>query len=107
MGGWPCGHASPNLEAELQKLLEPLRGKSRPWLVWIKSVTQPGCDRPLPEGVALESMAFFRQVKPKWHSKRWRSGVYIRVLAGGFPDWCRRWFGDCSGLNTGLGKFFA
>lgn len=57
------------LEEELEKLLTPLRTKSRPGLGWIKSVTQRGQDLPLRDGIALESLAFVQYITTSSHPK--------------------------------------
>lgn len=49
---------SDSLDAELEKLLASLRGKSRTGLGWTKSIAQRGKDLPLRDGIALESSAF-------------------------------------------------
>ena len=46
------------LEEELEKLVAPLRTKSRPALSRIKSVTLRGQEMPLRDGIALESLSF-------------------------------------------------
>ena len=55
------------LDAALDELTAPLRGKSRPGLAWIKSVTRRGRDLPIREGVALEGMAFVQYVAASTH----------------------------------------
>ena len=55
------------LDEELEKLLQPLRTKSRPGLAWIKSVAQRGQDLPLRDGVAIETMAFAQYVATSTH----------------------------------------
>ena len=51
-----------DLDDELEKLLAPLRTKSRPGLGWIKSVTVRGQELALRDGIALESLAFAQYV---------------------------------------------
>ena len=55
------------LEGELEKLLSPLRTKSRAGLAWIKSVAQRGQSLPLRDGVAIEIMAFAQYVATSPH----------------------------------------
>ena len=57
------------LDQELEKLLAPLRVKSRPGLGWIKSVTQRGRDLPLRDGTALEGLAFRQYVSNSSHPR--------------------------------------
>ena len=59
--------AAGELEQELEKILAPLRTKSRPGLGWIKSVALRGRDLPLEDGVALEIMAFAQYVATSPH----------------------------------------
>ena len=56
-----------DLDQELEKLLEPLRTKSRAGLGWIKSVALRGQDMPLRDGVAMEIMAFAQYVATSNH----------------------------------------
>ena len=56
-----------DLDEELEKLLTPLRTKSRPGLGWIKSIARRGQDLPLREGVANEIMAFAQYVATSPH----------------------------------------
>ena len=56
-----------DLEEELEKLLSPLRTKSRPGLAWIKSVAQRGQSLSLRDGVAIETMAFAQYVATSPH----------------------------------------
>ena len=56
-----------DLDEELEKLLTPLRTKSRPGLGWIKSIALRGQDLPLQEGVANEIMAFAQYVATSTH----------------------------------------
>jgi enoyl-CoA hydratase len=55
------------LDQELERLLAPLRVKSRPGLGWIKSVTQRGRDLSLRDGIALEGLAFRQYVSSSSH----------------------------------------
>ena len=55
------------LDAELEKLIAPLRGKSRPGLGWIKQVTHRGRDLSIRDGVAVEGMAFAQYVATSAH----------------------------------------
>jgi len=55
------------LEDELERLLAPLRTKSRAGLAWIKSVAQRGQSLPLRDGVAIEIMAFAQYVATSPH----------------------------------------
>ncbi|MBM3942940.1 MAG: enoyl-CoA hydratase/isomerase family protein [SAR202 cluster bacterium] len=57
------------LDAELEKLLAPLRSKSRAGLGWIKSVARRGQDLALRDGIALESLAFVQYVATSPHPK--------------------------------------
>lgn len=57
------------LDQELEKLLGPLRVKSRPGLGWIKSVTQRGRDLPLRDGIGLEGRAFQQYVFSSSHPR--------------------------------------
>ena len=57
------------LDEELEKLLAPLRVKSRPGLGWIKSVTQRDQDLSLRDGIALESLAFVQYVATSSHPR--------------------------------------
>jgi len=57
------------LDEELEKLLAPLRTKSRPGLGWIKSVTRRSQDLPLRDGIALESLAFVQYITTSPHPK--------------------------------------
>ena len=56
-----------DLDDELEKLLAPLRTKSRPGLGWIKSVTMRGQELALRDGIALESLAFAQYVLTSSH----------------------------------------
>ncbi len=56
------------LDGELEKLLAPLRTKSRPGLGWIKSLANRGRDLPVRDGVALETEAFNQYVATSSHS---------------------------------------
>ena len=58
---------SEDLPEELEKLLTPLRTKSRPGLGWIKSIALRGQSLPLREGVANEIMAFAQYVATSPH----------------------------------------
>ncbi len=58
-----------NLDTELENLLSALRGKSRPGLGWIKSVTRRGQDLPLRDGVALEGLAFVQYLTTSPHPR--------------------------------------
>jgi len=58
-----------SLDAELERLLVPLRVKSRPGLAWIKSVTRRGQDLPLRDGVALEGLAFVHYLTTSPHPR--------------------------------------
>jgi enoyl-CoA hydratase/carnithine racemase len=58
-----------DLDAELERLVAPLRSKSRAGLGWTKSVTRRGQDLPLRDGVALESLAFAHYVATSPHPK--------------------------------------
>jgi enoyl-CoA hydratase/carnithine racemase len=58
---------SEDLAEELEKLLTPLRTKSRPGLGWIKSIALRGQSLPLREGVANEIMAFAQYVATSTH----------------------------------------
>jgi enoyl-CoA hydratase/carnithine racemase len=55
------------LDAELERLVAPLRDKSRPGLGWIKSVARRGQDLPLRDGIALERQAFAQYVATSPH----------------------------------------
>ena len=55
------------LDDELERLLAPLRTKSRPGLGWIKSVTLRGQDLALRDGIALEGLAFAQYVFTSSH----------------------------------------
>ena len=55
------------LDDELERLLAPLRTKSKPGLGWIKSVTMRGQDLALRDGIALESLAFAQYVFTSSH----------------------------------------
>ena len=55
------------LDEELEKLVAPLRTKSRPGLGWIKSVTNRGRDLSVRDGVAVEGMAFAQYVATSTH----------------------------------------
>ena len=55
------------LDEELEKLVAPLRGKSRPGLGWIKQVTHRGRDLTIRDGVAVEGMAFAQYVATSGH----------------------------------------
>ena len=55
------------LDAELEKLLDQIRTKSRPGLGWIKSITSRGKDLPIQDGVALETLAFVQYVATSTH----------------------------------------
>ena len=55
------------LDEELEKLLEPLRTKSREGLSLIKSVTLRGMSLPINDGVALESHAFAQYLTTSRH----------------------------------------
>lgn len=55
------------LDAELESLTAPLRGKSRPGLGWIKQVTHRGRDLSIRDGVAVEGMAFAQYVATSSH----------------------------------------
>ncbi len=55
------------LEEELEKLVEPLRTKSRAGLALIKSVTLRGMGMPLEDGVALENLAFTQYMTTSPH----------------------------------------
>jgi enoyl-CoA hydratase/carnithine racemase len=57
------------LDQELEKLLAPLRTKSRPGLGWIKSITRRGQDIPLRDGIALESLAFVQYLTTSLHPR--------------------------------------
>ena len=57
------------LDQELERLLAPLRVKSRPGLGWIKAVTQQGRDLPLRDGIALEGLAFRQYVLSSSHPR--------------------------------------
>ena len=57
------------LDQDLERLLAPLRVKSRPGLGWIKSVTQRGRDLPLRDGIALEGLAFRQYVSSSSHPR--------------------------------------
>ena len=59
-----------SLDQELEKLLAPLRTKSRPGLGWVKSVTRRGSDLPLGDGIALESMAFVQYITTSSHPRQ-------------------------------------
>jgi len=56
-----------DLDDELERLLAPLRTKSRPGLGWIKSVTVRGQELALRDGIALESLAFAQYVFTSSH----------------------------------------
>ena len=56
-----------SLDEELEKLLEPLRTKSRAGLALIKSVTLRGMGLPINDGVALESHAFVEYLTTSPH----------------------------------------
>ena len=56
-----------DLDEELEKLLAPLRGKSRPGLHWIKQVTHQGRDLTIRDGSAVEQMAFAQYVATSGH----------------------------------------
>jgi enoyl-CoA hydratase len=58
-----------SLDGELEKLLAPLRVKSRPGLGWIKTVTRRGWDLPLRDGVALEGLAFVQYLTTSPHPR--------------------------------------
>jgi enoyl-CoA hydratase len=64
-------HAVPPkaLDEELEKLLTPLRVKSRPGLGWIKSVARRGQDLPLRDGIALEGLAFVQYLTTSPHPR--------------------------------------
>ncbi len=55
------------LDEELEKLVAPLRGKSRPGLGWIKQVTHQGRDLSVRDGSAVERMAFAQYVATSSH----------------------------------------
>ena len=55
------------LDDELEKLLEPLRTKSRAGLALIKSVTLRGMGLPIEDGVALERYAFVQYMTTSPH----------------------------------------
>ncbi len=55
------------LDEELEKLVAPLREKSRPGLGWIKQVTHRGRDLAIRDGVAVEGMAFAQYVATSGH----------------------------------------
>ena len=55
------------LDAELENLAAPLRGKSRPGLGWIKQVTHRGRDLSIRDGVAVEGLAFAQYVATSGH----------------------------------------
>ena len=55
------------LDQELEKLVDPLRGKSRPGLGWIKQVTHRGRDLTVRDGSAVEQMAFAQYVATSGH----------------------------------------
>ncbi len=55
------------LDEELEQLVAPLRGKSRPGLGWIKQVTHRGRDLTVRDGVAVEGMAFAQYVATSGH----------------------------------------
>ena len=55
------------LDGELEKLVDPLRGKSRPGLGWIKQVTHQGRDLTVRDGSAVEQMAFAQYVATSGH----------------------------------------
>ncbi len=57
------------LDEELEKLLEPLRTKSREGLSVIKSVTLRGMGLSMDDGVALESLAFVQYMTTSPHPK--------------------------------------
>jgi enoyl-CoA hydratase len=57
------------LDQDLERLLAPLRVKSRPGLGWIKSVTQRGRGLPLRDGIALEGLAFRQYVLSSSHPR--------------------------------------
>ena len=58
------------LDEELEKLVAPLRTKSRTGLGWIKSVTQAGRHLPIRDGVALESSAFVQYFTTSPHPRQ-------------------------------------
>ena len=58
-----------SLGQESEKLVAPLRSKSRPGLGWIKSATRRGQELALRDGVALEIMAFVQYVTTSSHPK--------------------------------------
>ncbi len=55
------------LDEELEKLVAPLRGKSRPGLGWIKQVTHRGRDLTIRDGSVVEQMAFAQYVATSGH----------------------------------------
>ena len=55
------------LDEELEKLVDPLRGKSRPGLGWIKEVAHRGRDLTIRDGSAVEQMAFAQYVATSGH----------------------------------------
>ena len=55
------------LDEELEKLVAPMRGKSRPGLGWIKQVTHRGRDLAVRDGSAVEQMAFAQYVATSGH----------------------------------------
>ena len=55
------------LDEALEKLVAPLRTKSRPGLGWIKSVTNRGRDLSVRDGVAVEGMAFVQYAATSTH----------------------------------------
>ena len=55
------------LDEELEKLVAPLRGKSRPGLGWIKQVTHQGRDLTVRDGSSVEQMAFAQYVATSGH----------------------------------------
>lgn len=57
------------LDEELEKLLTPLRAKSRPGLGWIKSIARRGQDLPLRDGIALEGLAFVQYLTTSPHPR--------------------------------------
>ena len=56
-----------DLDEELEKLVAPLRGKSRPGLGWIKQVAHQGRDLSIRDGSSVEQMAFAQYVATSGH----------------------------------------